>query len=235
MPDKALQEQINEINRKLDLLIDEVSIQRQNREAVNDLIDDVAVIGKDAFKQMVIQLDDAGIEMDSEALKCLVLKLIRNIDSLGMVLETLESFNDLAKDVTPIIKQIGLDGVQKFHELEQKGYFEILNQLILTIDTITSRYTLEDIRKISENLIPIADTFSILGNQKVLDKINAIFSTLRDIKVEEVQEISVWKLMRDIRKPSVKKSIGFMMAFLEVINEKNNSIQLNQLNNLNHK
>jgi hypothetical protein len=87
MSDKLIQEQINDINRKLDLLIDEVTIQRQNREAVNDLIDDVAVIGKDVFKNMVIQLDDAGIELDREALRSLVMKLIRNIGSLGMTLQ----------------------------------------------------------------------------------------------------------------------------------------------------
>ena len=225
MPDKALQEQINEINRKLDLLIEEVSIQRQSREAVDDLIEDVAVIGKDAFRHMVTELDNAGIEMDSEALRSLIFRLIRNIESMSMVLETLESFNDLAKDVTPIIKQIGLDGVQKFHELEQKGYFEILNQLMITVDTITSRYSMDDLKSLSENLIPILDTFSIIGHQKVLEKINAIFSTLRDIKVDEVQEISVWKLARGLRKPEVKKSIGFMMEFLAVINEKNKSLQ----------
>ena len=129
MSEKLIQEQIREINRKLDLIIDETSFQRENREVINDLVDDVAVIGKDAFRQMVTQLDDAGIELDSEALRCLLLRLIRNIRSLGMVMETLESFTDLAKDVTPIIKQIGLDSVQKFHELEQKGYFELLNQL----------------------------------------------------------------------------------------------------------
>ena len=83
MSDKLIQEQIRDINRKLDLIIDETSYQRQNREAVNDLVDDVAVIGKDVFKQMVTQLDDAGIELDSEALRCLLLRLIRNIGSLG--------------------------------------------------------------------------------------------------------------------------------------------------------
>ena len=225
MPDKALQEQINEINRKLDLLIDEVSIQRQSREAVTDLIDDVGIIGRDAFKQMVIQLDDAGIEVDGDALKTLIFRIIKNIDSFNILLETLESFTDLVRDVTPIIKQVGLDGVQKFNEFEQKGYFEILNQLMITIDTITSRYTREDMKLISENLVPIADTFSIIGNQKVLEKIDAIFSTLRDIKVDDIQEMSIWKLGRGLRKPEVKKSIGFMMAFLELINEKNNHKQ----------
>ena len=56
MSEKLIQEQIREINRKLDLILDETSFQRENREVINDLVDDVAVIGKDAFRQMVTQL-----------------------------------------------------------------------------------------------------------------------------------------------------------------------------------
>ena len=225
MSDKLIQEQINDINRKLDLLIDEVTIQRQNREAVNDLIDDVAVIGKDVFKNMVTQLDDAGIELDREALSSLVMKLIRNIGSFGMVLETLESLNDLTKDITPIVKQIGLDGINKFNELEQKGYFEVINQLGITIDTVMSRYSRDDLRKLSENLIPVTDTLMIIADPRVLEKINSITTTLRDIKTNEIEEYSVWRMIREMRKPEVKKSIGFIMAFLSIINEKNSSKQ----------
>lgn len=219
MSDKLIQEQINEINRKLDLLIDEVTIQKQNREAINDLIDDVTVIGKDAFKTMVTQLDDAGIELDGEALRCLILKLIRNIGSLGMVLETLESLNDLAKDVTPIIKQIGIDGITWFSELEQKGYFEVMNQIGTTLDTVLAKYSREDLKKLSENLVTLTDSLAIIADRGVLEKINAITTTLREIKTDEIEEYSVWRLIKDINKPEVKKSIGFIMAFLSKINE----------------
>jgi uncharacterized protein YjgD (DUF1641 family) len=225
MSDKLIQEQINEINRKLDLLIEEVTIQKQNREAVNDLIDDVAVIGKDVFKNMVVELDDAGIELDGEALRNLILGLIRNIKNLNMVIETLESMNDLAKDLTPIIKQIGLDGINKFHELEQKGYFDVMNQMGVTIDTVLSKYSREDLRKLSENLIPVTDSLMILADRRVLEKIDSISTTLRDIKIDEIEEYSVWRLMRDMNKPEVKKSIGFIMAFLSKINEKHSNNQ----------
>jgi uncharacterized protein YjgD (DUF1641 family) len=132
--------------------------------------------------------------------------------------------NDLLKDVTPIVKQIGLDGVKMFQEFEQKGYFEILKQLGLAFDTLASRYSKEELGNLSENLVAVFDTLSIVANRKVLEKIDAIFSTLRDIKTEEVEEYSVWRMMRDIRKPEVKKSIGFMFAFLAIINEKNKSL-----------
>lgn len=224
MSEKLIQEQIRDINRKLDLILDETSFQRQNREAVNDLVDDVAVIGKDAFKQMVTQLDDAGIELDSEALRCLLLRLIRNIRGLGMVMETLESFTDLTKDVTPIIKQVGIDGVQKFHELEQKGYFEILNQLGKTFDQILSKYSIEDIQRLSENLVPVIDTLITVGDPEILKKINAAAVALRDINTDEIEDYSVWRTMKQLNKPEVRKSLGFIMAFINNVSktEKNN-------------
>lgn len=219
MSDKLIEEQIREINRKLDLLLDDASIQRQNREAVNDLIDDVSVIGKDVFKNMVVQLDDAGIELDGEALRDIGFRLVRNINNLGMVLEALESFTDLAKDVTPIIKQIGLDGVQKFHEFEQKGYFEVLSQVGKTIDTIISRYDKGDLERLSENLIPVIDTLVNIADPKLLNKINSAASALKAINPEDVEEYSLWRLMKQLNKPEVRMSIGFIMAFLQNISK----------------
>ena len=219
MSDRLIQEQIREINSKLDLILEETSVQRQNREAVNDFVDDAAIIGKDAFKQMVTQLDDAGIELDSEALRCLILRLVRNIRSMGMVLEILESFTDLAKDLTPIVKQIGIDGVQKFHELEQKGYFEILTQLGKTMDTILSRYSEEDLQRLSANLVPVADTLVNIADPNLLNKINAATKALKDINPEDIEEYSLWRLIRQMNKPEVRKSFGFIMAFLQNISK----------------
>lgn len=215
MSDKILEEQIREVNRKLDLILEDASTQRQHREALDDLIDDVSVISKDVFKQTVIQLDDAGIELDGEAVRDLGLRLLRNINNMGMVLEILESLSDLAKDVTPVVKQIGLDGVQKFHEFEQKGYFEILNQLARTFDSIISRYSKEDLGRLSENLIPVLDTLISIADPKLLGKINSATRALKEINPENIEEVSVWRLMRQLNKPEIRKSIGFIMVFLQ--------------------
>jgi len=221
MTEKSVQLQIDEINRKLDLILDDISVQRQSREAVNDLVDDLGVVGKDAFKNMVTELDNAGIELDSEALRCVILRLIRNIHSMGMVLETLESITDLVKDLAPIIKQMGLDGVQKFQELEQKGYMEIANQVGKSMDTILSRYSIDEIKNLSYNIVNIFDTLSAIGDPKVLNKINSAVVALKEIDPEDIEEYSVWRLMRQLNKPEVRKSIGFIMALLQNISNQN--------------
>ena len=64
-----LQAQINEVNQKLDLVLEELIVQKQKRQALEDLITDFNIIGNDLFKATVDELDHAGIELDSDQLK----------------------------------------------------------------------------------------------------------------------------------------------------------------------
>ena len=45
-----IQEQINDINRKLDLVLEEVIAQRETRQSVEDLASDLTIVGNDIFK-----------------------------------------------------------------------------------------------------------------------------------------------------------------------------------------
>ena len=93
MTEQKIQLQIDEINKKLDIILEEIFIQRQNREATKDLVDDLSIIGKDVFRNSVIELDKAGVELNGEALAGMGIRLIRNIDNINEFLDTLESFN----------------------------------------------------------------------------------------------------------------------------------------------
>ena len=127
MTEQKIQQQIDDINRKLDIILEEVFSQKQSRETISDLADDLSLVGKDVFKNTVIELDKAGVELDSDALKGTGIRLIRNIDNINEFLDTLESINDFLKDATPIARQVGLDTIQKMNELDQKGYIEFFS------------------------------------------------------------------------------------------------------------
>ena len=63
MTDQNIQVQIDDINRKLDLILEEVFAQKQSRDSMNDLMDDLSIVGKDVFKNTVIELDKAGVDI----------------------------------------------------------------------------------------------------------------------------------------------------------------------------
>ena len=128
MSEEIIQEQIAAINEKLDLIIETNELQRRKREELDDLLQDLNLVAKDAFHQSVVMLDKAQVEIDAERITGLFVKILQNTDTFYEMLEMMESARDLIKDVSPIIRQVGLDAVEKLHELERKGYFDVIRE-----------------------------------------------------------------------------------------------------------
>jgi uncharacterized protein YjgD (DUF1641 family) len=215
MTEHNVQSQIDEINRKLDIILEEIFIQKQSREATKDLIGDLSIIGKDAFKNAVIHLDKAGVELDSEALIGTGIRLIRNIENINEFLDTLESINDFLKDASPIIHQAGLDAIQKLHELDQKGYIDFIRELIKVIDNIVTGFTTEDVKALADNIVTILNTVKNMTQPDVLEAMNNAVKVYKSIDTENIQEYSIWKAMKELRSPEMKKGLGFMITFLK--------------------
>ena len=219
MSDQNIQSQIDAINQKLDLILEEVYAQRAMRYSIEDLADDVSIIGKDIFKQTVIQLDKSNVEVDPEALAGIGLKLIRNLETINQFMETLESVNDFIKDVEPIIHQVGLDAIHKMHKLEQKGYFEFMRELGKAADNIVTHFSAEDVKALSDNIVFILETVKNLTQPDMLNAINNALAIYKNLDMENIEEYSVFRAIREFRKPEMKKGIGFMITFLKKLNE----------------
>lgn len=192
MEEKNVQEQIDELNHKLDRVLEFVEIQHRKREELDDLMKDLTLISKDAFNSTVSALDNAGIELDPCGVQCLLIKLLRNLSTFGEMIELMESAKDLAKDLTPIIRQIGLDVIQKMHELDEKGYIDSF----MTIGkNLTSKETVDALVKLSQ--------------------------ALNDVKMDDrVDDKSFWRLFKQMRSKEVRKSLSYSMRLLEEINKK---------------
>jgi uncharacterized protein YjgD (DUF1641 family) len=220
MSEKDIQIQINEINRKLDLIIEDRAVQKQNQDALIDLVDDLSIVGKDAFKGVVDGLDNAGIELDGESIKYLILGFIRNVDNINTLMMTLENVMDLVKDAGPIIKEVGIDAVDKFKEIDDKGYFEVVKQFSKAIDKVMTRFPKEDLENLSDKVESVLNTLLLIIDPAFMDKIGMFVQTYKDIDHNNIPSYSVFKVMRELNKPDMKKSIGFIMTFLKEINAK---------------
>ncbi len=172
MTEQNIQVQIDDINRKLDLILEEVFAQKQSRDSMNDLMDDLSIVGKDVFKNTVVELDKAGVELDSEALASTGIRLIRNVDTINELLATLESVNDFAKDVTPILQQVGLDAVQKMNELDKKGYIDFFKELSSVLENIVSHYSAKDVKELADNVVIILETIRGMTQPDMLSAMN---------------------------------------------------------------
>mgnify|MGYP002638602969 FL=1 len=219
MDNNNIQEQINDINRKLDIVLDEIVAQRETRKSIEDLTADLTIIGQDMFASTVAELDNAGVEVDGEAVKMLILKLIRNVDTLTELFEMLESGKDLLADLTPIIQQVGLDGMHLMHNVEQKGYFDFFRESGKILDNIVTHFSGEDMKLLADNIVVIMETVKSLTQPDMLKAINSALVVYKSIDVENVQEYSLFKAMLAMNSKEMKKGIGFMITFLKNISK----------------
>ncbi len=213
--------QLNDINRKLDLVIEHVIQQKQKQQVLEDLVDDLSIIGKDVVQNSVIQLDKAGVEVDSEAILNLLFKLIRNIDVINETFDTLISFNDLIKDIGPIVSQVGLDSIRKLNELDEKGYISFIKEIYKITDNIVANFSAEDVKNLSENIVPIINTVKNLTQPEILSVANNAVSVYKNIDANKIPKYSLWKVFKDFKSPEIMKTLGFTLTFLKNMNKEN--------------
>jgi uncharacterized protein YjgD (DUF1641 family) len=219
MIDIALQDQINEINRKLDIVLEEVNRQRLKREEMEDLVDDVSVIGKDIFANTVQTLDKAGVELDYEALNSLLIKFVRNIGTFNQLFEMLESAADLMKDLSPIINQIGMDAIHHMTELERQGYFDFFRESKKILDNIVAHYSPQDVRELADNVVTILETVRSMTQPDMLSAMNNAVTVFKSMDTKEIKEYSMIGAFRALNSKEMRKGIGFMIAFLKKLSK----------------
>lgn len=123
MSNQALEERIEALDKKVDLLLSYVNEQRLRNQSIQDLLGDLSIVGKDMYDTAVSTLDNQSVEIDPSTIAILLTKLLKNIPNFNLVLETFESMVDLSKDAGPIINEVIIDTTKKLHEFDEKGYF----------------------------------------------------------------------------------------------------------------
>jgi len=221
MAEKDLQKQIDDINVKLDAILECATAQKLRSARLDDLMEDVNIITKDAFRTTVEELEMQGVELNWDDLKFLGFKLMKNVGKFTFVMDTFESLYDLMQDLGPVANEVIIDMIRKMHEFEQKGYFEFFAEISRAMDNIITHYSGEDVKLLADNVVTIMDTLKNITQPEMLQAMNNAVNVFQKLELDDIPEYSIWKAMREMRSPEMKKGIGFMISFLKNLSNEN--------------
>jgi uncharacterized protein YjgD (DUF1641 family) len=223
MNEKNIQDQINEINFKLDRVLEFVEHQHGKREEFDDLVEDLSIVAKDAFSSTVTALDKAGVELDTSGLESLLIKLIRNAGTFNEMLDLLESARDFVSDVTPVLHQVGLDTIEKFNEFERKGYIDFVKQLVITGERFMQTFTANDLKQLESNIGNISGILRNITRPEIMSSLNNATKALAEVRMDDrIDDKSFWQLFQQMRSPEVRKSLSYSLRLLQAIYRSNN-------------
>ena len=207
--------QIAELNQKVDMILEYVNQQRLKSDAIDDLIGDASIIGKDVYDSTVKALDEHEVVLEPDELRELGIRVAQNVGNFNAMLDTLGSAMDLMKDVGPIANEVIIDTTKKLHEFEQKGYFEFLKEFGHIVDNIVTYYGIEDMRMLADNVVAILDTVKNLTQPDMLKSVDNAVKVFANLEMEDIPEYSIFKVMREMNKPEMKKALGFFITFMK--------------------
>ena len=223
MQENNIQDQLDQLNNKVDLILDHVNQQRLKANAVEDLVTDLSIISTDMYKSAVKELEDQDVAIEPEELRVLGLKLIRNIKTFNNLLGTLESVNDFISDASPIANEMIIDVTRKLHEFEQKGYFEFMHEMSRVMDNIITHFSKEDVRQLADNIVTIMETVKNITQPEMLNAMNNVVKVYGSLETGNIPEYSIFRVMREMRKPEMKRSLGFLVTFLKNLSKNTDS------------
>ena len=231
MEDKIMQTQIDEINRKLDIVLEEIELQRKHRREIDDLKEDLMRVGNDVYSTAVTELEQVHDYINTGDVLHLGKKLLRNINTFNKMFDQLESARDFIEDATPLMRESIIDFMAKMDEFDRKGYFSFFNELETIMDNIVTSFTVEDVKALGDNVVTILNTVKNLTQPDMLNAINNAVSVYKKLDIEIEQNISYFELFKRTNTPEMRNGIAFGIKFLKSLAEQQYTNQpLNQIN-----
>jgi uncharacterized protein YjgD (DUF1641 family) len=215
MTERQTAERLEAIEQKIDVILQEIELQRRHRREMEDLKDDLMRVGKDFYQTAVVELDQIHDQFSTVELAHLGKKLLRNVGTMTHVVEQLESLRDFLEDATPLARDSFIDLMNKLDVLDRKGYFAFLREIGSMVDTIVTSFTPQDVRNLGENIVTILNTVKNLTQPDVLQSINNAVSVYKKLDITVTEEVGLWRLMNELRSPEARKGLAFAVAFLK--------------------
>ena len=220
MDQNKMQDQINDINSKLDIILEEIGLQRRHRQEMEDLKDDLMRVGKDVYQTTVEELEEVADHIQTGDMLHLCKKLLRNVNNISGMFDQLEGMNDLLKDLAPISREIAIDFMARLDEFDRKGYFDFMREINQAMDNVVESFSAEDVRSLGDNIVTILNTVKNLTQPDMLQAFDNALSVYKKLDIEVDEKISYFTLMKRMNTPEMRRGIAFAIRFLKSMAEK---------------
>ncbi len=210
-----VQTQIEELNRKLDFIVEELAHQKRHRLEMQDLKDDLTIVAKDLYQTAVEELEEVSEHVRPGDLVHLFKKLLRNANNLAAAFDQLESLRDLLRDLKPISKEIYQDWLGKLSELEGKGYFEFARAMRGIADDSVATLIEEDLDELRRNVPRLIRWLKSVSQPGTLQALETLVVALERGEASARKDVSLLGLLKEMNTPEARRGLAAFVEFVK--------------------
>ncbi|MGB9744069.1 MAG: hypothetical protein ACPLW6_02200 [Desulfurella sp.] len=197
-----IQEKLDVVNKKLDIVLEEVYAQKTHRKSMEDLNADLMKIGESVYDIALENLEEVSEYASIDNVFYFLKKLARNIDNLTKLFNRLESLIDFWESFEPLTREIAISTQDYLDNLEKIGYFSLLKEFKSLMDDLVKNITVEDVNRLSKTLL-------------------LTFKALKLADTKKADDLSFLGMVKLLNSKEIKTTLAFFVSFLEHFNKLN--------------
>ncbi|NQT63254.1 MAG: DUF1641 domain-containing protein [Candidatus Marinimicrobia bacterium] len=209
--------QLAEIQTTLDGITAELALVKQQRQEMEDLKEDLTRVAKDLFAGAIEEFEDIAPFVRTGDFLHLVKLILRNTNNITEVIGKLESALDFFEDFKPIGKELFGDTLDTLDKFDRAKYFEFASEAVHISDNVVEHFSAEDVKQLADNIVPILETVKAITQPEMVGAVKNAIMVFGTLDVKGIKQVSIWKAMRELNTPEMKRGLGFMVAFLKNI------------------
>lgn len=194
-----IQEKLNEVSQKLDIVLEEVYAQKSHRKSMEDLNADIMKIGESVYDIALENLEEISEYTSIDSVFYFIKKLARNIDNLTKLFNRLESLIDFWESFEPLTREIAISTQDYLDNLEKIGYFSLLKEIKSLMDSLVKNLSIDDINNLSKTLVQTIKALKLADTKKA-------------------KELSFIGMIKLLNSKEIKIVLAFFVSFLENFN-----------------
>jgi uncharacterized protein YjgD (DUF1641 family) len=215
------------IERKLNVILEEIELQRAHRREMEDLKDDLMRVGKDLFQTAVMELDTVHDQFRTVDVLHLGKKLMRNVGTMAQIIEHMESIKDFLEDASPLMRESFIALMNRLDEFDRKGYFGFAKEMGKVADNVVTSFTVEDVKKLGENIVTILNTVKSITQPDMLHAVNNALNMYKKMDLEVEENVSLLGLLKEMNTPEARRGMAFAVRFMKSIASQNGTSSTN--------
>ncbi len=216
------------IEAKLDALSDQVAAiaaemeaSRRRREAVAGFTETMAPVAGEALAFATRELEALRADGSLDELLSLLRKLITSAGSLDKTIAALEITTSLMGAAAPLSSDVVTALTTRLAELDRKGYFEFARHSAGVLERVVTSFDEEDIDQLGDNVVLILQTVKEMTQPEVMHMLRrtatAVQSQQQAIAAGDDSPPSMWKLLRQMRDPEVRRGLSRAINMLRIV------------------
>ena len=207
------------LHQKIDFLTEQFESQQRQREAFDELKQDLIPITNHMIKLSINELEEIGTDFELEDLLFLLKQFLRNTHLWMNLLERLEAVMDLADEASLLGKQVFANTVDTLDQLEQDGYFTFARGGYYILERIVTEFSEEDLHVLGDNIVNILNIVRSLTQPEVLTLANNALDSLQVDTHENGKPPSTVALVRQLSDPKVRIGLSKMLKMVSSLAE----------------